>query len=115
MNRSILPRFTYHVTAIWPDGDVLAQESGVGRDAAFDEAADLITKHGCTVQVSMIERSPMTGAPVGVSDVTALLMFDRGFSPVADTACEACHRVECNCDDAFEQSRADQEAAWAAE
>ena len=99
-----LPEFTYHVITRWPDGALLTFEHEPTRDGAFDAAADLITQDNCSVRVEMIERNPETGGCLGVSDVTALFLAERGIpeSPL-DVPCADCGHDHCSCDDAYDE------------
>jgi hypothetical protein len=107
-----LPEFTYHVITRRPDGALLTVEHETTRDAAFDAAAELITKNECSVRVEMIERNPETGGSLGVSDVTALMLAERGIpeSPLA-VPCADCGHDHCNCDAAYDEWKEAQVAA----
>jgi hypothetical protein len=108
-----LPEFTYHVIARWPDGDILTIEHEPTKDAAFDAAADAITQNHCEVRVEMIERNPETGGSLGVSDVTAMMLSERGIdlSALDDAACVDCGHQVCRCDDAYDDWHESQVAA----
>ena len=95
---------TYHVTVIWPEGEVLSAECGTDRDGAFDIAAE---RHddGCGVEVICIHRSPMTGGAIGVTDVTQSFFGERGIDAERTVLCDDCHVSPCRCDDAFEEWR----------
>ena len=100
-----LPEFTYHVITRWPDGDLLTAEHEPTRDAAFDAAADLITNNDCKVRVEMIERNAETGGSLGVSDVTALMLTERGIDLTAlnYVPCADCGHDHCTCDAAYDE------------
>ena len=70
-----LPRTTYHVTGLWPDGDLLGFESRINRDDAFDTAGELV-KQGCEVRIDAIFRD-RDGAPTLARDVTSEWLRER--------------------------------------
>lgn len=107
-----LPEFTYHVIARWPDGDLLTVEHDPSRDGAFDAAAELITKNECCVRIEMIERNPETGGCLGVSDVTALMLVERGIpeNPL-EVPCGDCGHNHCSCDVHYDEWKEAQIAA----
>lgn len=92
---------TYHVTVIWPDGEVQTVEQGIDREGAFDVAAE---RHadGCGLEIVRLRRSPLTGAPIGVSDCTAAFFGERGIDPKRNEVCARCHVSPCRCDAEFE-------------
>ncbi|MCD1619165.1 hypothetical protein ACFSDD_11190 [Salipiger marinus] len=106
----LLPPFTYHVTVRWPDGDVLAAEHSLDRERAFDHAADAILQDGCDVRVEMVQRNPETGGAIGISDVTALMLWERGITNEPEP-CPDCGRDACICDEAYEGWVADRQIA----
>lgn len=115
-----LPEISYHVFALWPDGDLIACETllskdpATARDDAFDVAAEMI-KNGCDVRVEMVERSA-DRQPLLVSEVTAQFLSERGaLQPSENGWCGNCERMSCTCDDAYEARVADDLHGWAAE
>ena len=68
--RRKLGRETYHVTALWPDGEITCVEAGPDRDDAFDQAAESFFKNGCAVEVMKVLRGP-DGAPTQSIDLSA--------------------------------------------
>lgn len=106
--RKAMPEFTYHLTVMHPDGEILAFECGIDREGAFDFAAEA-HGDGCGVEILEVERNPQTGGPVGASDITATFFVERDIDPDRLVTCEDCgHKGRCTCDDAYEDWRAEQ-------
>ncbi|MGR3482373.1 hypothetical protein [Salipiger marinus] len=80
-----LPPFTYHVLARREDGPPRASRHDLDRESAFDCAARLI-RADHAVRVEMIQRNPATGGALQVSDVTALMLWERDLPLDLDTA-----------------------------
>lgn len=104
-----LPEFTYHVIVRWPDGDILAMETKIDRETAFDMAEDAFL-NGNDVIIECIERG-QTGHCLGVSDCTAAWAAERDINLDRHEICEDCKREHCTCDDAYDEWRAERMAA----
>ncbi len=68
--------FTYTVTSLWPDGDLLQTEHRTDRDSAFDEASEMVAKHDCEVLVERIDRNQY-GLAMHIEDVTEEFCEER--------------------------------------
>ncbi|HBM62257.1 MAG TPA: hypothetical protein DD444_24090 [Citreicella sp.] len=82
-----LPPFTYHVLARREDGPPLTCGHDLDRESAFDCAVRLI-RDDHAVRVEMIQRNPATGGALQVSDVTALMLWERDLPLDLDTAAQ---------------------------
>lgn len=94
---------TWQVTAQWPDGDITTPEFDPrSRTAAYDAARQAF-EDGCAVEVIRIHRNTWTGAPLAVSDYSALFYSETGLDPYRNPI--AVPGYGSQCDDAYDARR----------